>query len=174
MPLFFHYSMLEPEDIDVSEEMQQLNEKMRKAGLKSTPQRNEIARWVFRTHAHFTVDDLIDSFRVKGEKISPATAYRVVQMLLELGFIIEHDFGKDYKFYEHTPGHDHHDHIICNQCGRIVEFHDEELETLKQKISEKNGFNMTSHSLFLNGDCIELEQNKTCRYSKNPPEDAVS
>ena len=146
---------MKPEKIDISKEMQMLHDRMAARGLKSTPQRDELAAWIFKVHEHFTVDDVISSFRQMGKKVSAATVYRLVQMMLELGLLIEHDFGKGHKFYEHTPGHPHHDHIICNNCGKIIEFADESLEQLKLKIAQSYGFIMESHSLHIFGKCSE-------------------
>ena len=144
--------------IDVSDEMKLFKRRMTENGLKSTPQREELAIWIFQMHEHFTVDEIIASFREKGKRVSSATVYRVIQMMLELGMVIEHDFGKGYKHYEHTPGHPHHDHFICNECGKISEFSDMALEELKHKIAEENHFKMTSHSLQIFGYCKECQK----------------
>ena len=130
--------------------------------LKITPQRLKLAEWIFKVHEHFTVDDIIDSLKNEGEKVSTATAYRMIQMMQDLGLLLKHDFGKGQSYYESTPGHPHHDHIICNDCGKIVEFCEEELEKLKTKIAFKNKFNMTFHSLHIYGDCLR----KNCPHKK--------
>lgn len=145
---------------NVTHEMSLLKERMQKSQFKSTPQRDEIAEWVFKTHDHFTVEDLIVDFRNKGKKVSQATAYRVIQMMLQLKLIEEHDFGKDYKFYEHTPGHEHHDHIICIDCGKIIEFSDPTLEALKEKITLQNGFKMREHHLTIYAECTRCTPEK--------------
>lgn len=126
---------------------------MKKKGLKSTSQRDEMARWIFKTHEHFTVEDIVNDFRSKGKKISVATAYRVVQMMVELGLLLEHDFGRGIKHYEHTPGHPHHDHIICNECGKIIEFTEPALEKMKESIAIKHGMQMVNHTLCIFADC---------------------
>ena len=144
---------MKPEAIDISEEMKILNERMVSKGLKSTPQRDELARWIFQVHDHFTAEDVVNSFRQMGKKVSVATVYRVIQMMLELNLLLEHDFGKGYKFYEHTLGHPHHDHLICNKCGKIIEFADEALEKMKDEIAQRYGFTMQSHSLHIFGVC---------------------
>lgn len=141
-------------------DMDLLRRRMAEKGLKTTPQRDELAGWIFQTHEHFTVEDIINAFREKGQKIAQATAYRVVQMMLELGLLLEHDFGKGYKYYEHTPGHEHHDHIICEDCGKILEFSDPELEALKQKITASHGFVMKKHYLNIYASCTRCPAEK--------------
>ena len=150
---------------NVSKEMDTLRTLMKKKGLKSTSQRDELARWIFETHNHFTVEDIIADFRNKGQRVSVATAYRVVQMMLDLGLLLEHDFGRGIKHYEHTPGHPHHDHIICNDCGKIVEFAEPELESMKEKVAIKHGYKMDTHTLCIYAECTkctmeEKEKNK--------------
>lgn len=159
---------MEPRPPNITREMSLLKERMHQHQYKSTPQRDEIADWIFRTHEHFTVEDLIASFREKGKKVSQATAYRVIQMMLDLKLIEEHDFGKDYKFYEHTPGHDHHDHIVCIDCGKIIEFSEPELEALKEKITLKSGFRMRKHHLTIYADCTKCPPEKKILTNKKP------
>ena len=145
---------MQPESIDVSKEMDVLKKLMKKRQFKITPQRLELANWIFRVHDHFTVDDITESFRSQGRKTSTATVYRMIQTMQELGLVIKHDFGRGQFHYEHTHGHKHHDHIICNDCGEIFEFNDSKLEAHKEELALKNHFKMTSHSLHIFGDCL--------------------
>ncbi|MCB1177459.1 MAG: transcriptional repressor, partial [Leptospiraceae bacterium] len=78
--------------------------------------------------------------------------------------LIEHDFGKDYKFYEHIIGHEHHDHIICIDCGRIVEFLEPGIEELQTKAAKEKGFKIKGHNLNIYGNCINKD---TCEHLKN-------
>lgn len=142
---------------DISQEMRILREKMRARGFKWTPQREEIAKWVFLNHDHFTVEDILESLKAQDKKIPPATAYRVVQMLRDLEILLEHDFGEGAKYYEHVPGHPHHDHMVCKQCGAIFEFINEKIEELQLKIAEKIGFEIEDHSLVLFGTCKDCQ-----------------
>lgn len=158
--------MIEPEDIDISTELNQLRSRMADKGLKITNQRFSIAEWIFKVHEHFTVDDILESFKKKGEKVSPATVYRVLQMLLDLGMVTEHHFGKEYKYYEHVTGHKDHDHIICDDCGRIVEFTDDQLNDNRSRVSQSNGFSYKGHNLQIYGNCTELEQTGSCSYKQ--------
>ena len=71
------------------------------------------------------------------------------------------DFGKDYKYYEHILGHEHHDHIICLDCNRIVEFFEPRIEELQEQIASKNGFTIKGHRLNLYANCIK---GKSCEH----------
>ena len=155
--------MMKLQNIHLTQEIQKFIASVHSHNLKLTPQRLEIAQWVFESQNHFSVDDLLDSFRAKGEKISTSTVYRLIQILLDLELVIEHDFGKGKKYYEPTCKQDHHDHIICNLCGHISEFTDTELEELKTSIALKKGFKMTSHALNIYADCVQ----KDCTHKTN-------
>ncbi len=125
--------------------------------FKLTNQRRKIIETVFVSHDHFTADDLYDVLREKGESISKATIYRTLSLLCESGLVESRDFGRGQLYYEHVLGHDHHDHLICNGCGKVVEFKNADLEKLQGKVAKARGFRIESHSLRLFGRC------KACR-----------
>ncbi|WP_244241600.1 Fur family transcriptional regulator [Leptospira jelokensis] len=128
-------------------------EYLKENGLKITNQRLLVAQKIFSSHNHFTAEGLLDELKDNKDRISKATIYRILAIMVEAGLLEEHDFGKDYKYYEHIIGHEHHDHIICMQCGRIVEFIDERIEELQNKAARENGFTITGHSLNIFGNC---------------------
>ena len=142
----------------ISKELRLLKDKMVSKGYRLTNQRIDIARWALETHEHFSVDDLLFSFRKKGIKLSTATAYRVIQMLLDLGFLIEHDFGKGQKFFEHIIGHPKHDHFICDSCGQVLEFSSEKIKQIQKDISEKYNVKISNHSLHFFGLCNNCQK----------------
>jgi len=107
---------------EVEEEMRIFEELLKKEGLKVTAQRLLVAEKIFSLHSHFTAESLSDMFKDKRDEISKATIYRILTIMVDANLLVEHDFGKDYKYYEHILGHEHHDHIICLDCNRIVEF----------------------------------------------------
>lgn len=116
---------------DTKKEMLAFEEYLKEKGLKITNQRLLVAQKIFSSHNHFTAEGLLDELKDNKDRISKATIYRILAIMVEAGLLEEHDFGKDYKYYEHIIGHEHHDHIICMQCGRIVEFIDERIEELQ-------------------------------------------
>ena len=125
--------------------------------FKLTNQRKKIIETVFASHDHFTADALYDVLREKGESISKATIYRTLSLLCESSLVESRDFGRGQLYYEHVLGHDHHDHLICNGCGKVVEFKNPELEKLQTKVAKARGFRIESHSLRIFGIC------KACR-----------
>jgi len=132
---------------------------LKRFGLKMTRERRLILREIFESEGHFEAEDLLMRFRARGEKVSRATIYRTFDLLLKAGLIRKSDFGENHFHYERSFGLEHHDHMICRSCGKVIEFHDEQLEELKQKICDERGFKMDNHSLQIFGFC------KDCRRS---------
>jgi len=148
---------------DTKAEMLAFEQYLKDKGLKITNQRLLVAEKIFSSHNHFTAEGLLDELKDNKDKISKATIYRILSIMVEAGLLEEHDFGKDYKYYEHIIGHEHHDHIICVQCGRIVEFIDDQIEDLQKNAAAKNGFKITGHSLNIYAICQNVD---TCEYNK--------
>lgn len=127
---------------------------LRGRGLKLTTQRARILERAFATHEHFSAETLYGWLRAEaGPKVSRATVYRTLNLLAEGGFIESLDAGGGELFYEHVLGHQHHDHLICVDCGRIEEFQEPRIEELQQEVSRKKGFELVHHSLRLMGYC---------------------
>lgn len=128
---------------------------LRSRSLKMTPQRRRILETAFDTHDHFSADTLYAWLREEGgePRVSRATVYRTLALLQEGGFINRLDAGLGELVYEHVAGHRHHDHLVCMECGRIEEFHDERIERLQAEICERRGFQLADHDLRLMGLC---------------------
>ena len=140
---------------------------LRKNGLKLTNQRMRVARNIFGMNSHFTVDHLTETLKEKEDKISRATIYRIVSVMAEAGLLIEHNFGQSAKFYEHTASDaEHHDHMICVDCGRIEEFCDGDIEDIQLQVANKLGFDLAEHSLNLYGSCRILKESGSCAHQK--------
>ena len=138
---------------EVEKEMEIFEDLLKKDGLKVTAQRLLVAEKIFSLHSHFTAESLSDMFKDKRDEISKATIYRILSIMVKANLLIENDFGKDYKYYEHIIGHEHHDHIICMDCNRIVEFFEPKIEDLQEKIAESNDFTIKGHSLNIYANC---------------------
>lgn len=156
--------MEEVNDSEVSREMQIFMDFLKKKDLKVTNQRILVAEKIFSIHQHFTADSLLDLLKDHRDEISKATIYRILTIMVEAKLLAEHDFGRDFKYYEHIIGHDHHDHIICIDCGRIVEFMVTEIEEMQQKVAAQNGFSIQGHRLNIYGSCMNKD---SCNHYKN-------
>lgn len=130
---------------------------IKEKGLKFTPEREVILDEVFSTHDHFDVEKLYERISSKRERISRATIYRTLPLLLDCGLISEAVRCKDRIYYEHTYGHKHHSHLVCIKCGKIIEFEDDKIEQEKERICKKYGFKPTEYRFGIKGYC------KDCR-----------
>ncbi len=136
---------------------------LRSRSLKLTPQRARVFDRAFETEEHFSAERLYDWLREEGgdgsSAVSRATVYRTLQLLLEGGFVESLDTGRGEVVYEHTLGvSHHHDHMVCIECGRIEEFHDERIEELQQDACTAKGFELVRHTLRLMGYCPECRK----------------
>ena len=110
-------------------------------GLKMTPERERILEEIFVTEGHFEADELAYRLRGKGEKISKATVYRTLPLLVKAGLIKEVIHGEKHLHYEHVhDGEGHHDHLICLKCGKIIEFEEPALRKIEKQICQRNHF----------------------------------
>ena len=155
-----------PSKTDIHKRLNDFSHHLQRKGLKLTSQRVLVARKIFTTDSHFTVDDLADKLKKQRNVISRATIYRIVSVMVDAGLLTEHDFGKSSKFYEHTYTQGHHDHIICLDCGRIEEFCNDKIEELQLKVANRLGFEIAHHSLNLYGSCQKLRKNRSCPHKK--------
>src|SRR5262249_37919617 len=126
-------------------------------GLRKTLQREAIIQAAFSTTDHYTGEELLRMSRKMDRSVSRATVYRTLPLLVECGVLKEMDFGKDYKFYDpNYLEHPHHNHLICVDCNKIVEFEDQHIELLEECISKRLGFSPASKSLRIEASCDEL------------------
>jgi len=119
-------------------------------GLRMTEQRRVIARVLSMAHDHPDVEELYRRASAIDAHISIATVYRTVRLFEEAGILERHDFRDGRSRYEEVPDR-HHDHLIDVETGRVLEFHDEEIERLQSLIAERLGYTLVDHRLELYG-----------------------
>ena len=127
-------------------------------GLRNTPEREEIVREIFADHDHFDVDELYLRLRQKGSKISKASIYRNIPLIMECGLIKEVWHENGHMHYEHIYGHGHHCHLRCIKCGKVIEFVEKGLEDIERRLSEKNDFQVIDHNLDIIGYCSDCKK----------------
>jgi Fur family ferric uptake transcriptional regulator len=121
--------------------------------MRMTDQRRIIAKILTESKDHPDAEEIFNRAKLLDSKISVSTVYRTVRLLEQEGILNRLDFRDGRSRYEEITD-DHHDHLICIKTGKIIEFHDEELETLKEKIAEKLGYKMVDHRLEIFGTPI--------------------
>ena len=134
--------------------MAAFHERLQEAGLKSTRQRDVIAERFFELDQHISAEDLHIEVRRTSPRVGYATVYRTLKLLVEHGFAVEKDFGEGFKRYD--PVHDqdpHHDHMICVECRRVVEFDDAAITARLHQLAEELGFRVRRKQLELYVEC---------------------
>ncbi len=121
-----------------------------KRGMKMTGQRRVIARVLSDADDHPDVEELYKRSSQVDNNISIATVYRTVRLFEEAGLLDRHDFGDGRARYEEASA-EHHDHLIDVKSGKVIEFHDEEIENLQHKIASKLGYKLVGHRMELYG-----------------------
>ena len=109
---------------------QKFEEYISNKGLKLTRERDEIVREILRTKGHFAPDELFVKLKARGSKVSRASIYRTIPLLVESGMIEEVERVDKHAHYERVSTNSHHDHMICIRCGRVIEFYSAGLEQM--------------------------------------------
>jgi Fur family ferric uptake transcriptional regulator len=139
-------------------EIQVFREYIRQRGLRRTPEREEILREIFEIHGHFDVDELHLRLRNQGTKVSKASIYRVLPLLIDCGLVREVDFSDGHWHYEHIYGHAHHCHLRCLRCGEILEFEEPTLNRLEEQLARDYGYRIKGHQLQVQGYCATCQE----------------
>jgi len=134
---------------------------LRERGLKTTSQRDDIARVFFGAEGHLSIEELYRAVKKVNPRVGYATVYRTLKLLKEVGLAAERHFDDGQARFEPVEGEtQHHDHIICERCGKIVEFASRELERLQARIGRFLGFTVGRHRMELYGICAECREGK--------------
>jgi len=142
----------------MTEEQEVFLQHLQKKGLKRTSQRELILDIFLRTEAHLSNEDLYRLVKEEDPTVGQTTVYRTLKLLSEAGLAREVRFGDNRTHYEHNYKHQHHDHMICSECGKIIEFYSAELEALQDAMAAKHKFEVTQHLLRIIGICAECRK----------------
>ncbi len=125
------------------------SQELKKVGLKVTLPRVKILQILEGTdNRHVSAEDVYKALLEAGEDVGLATVYRVLTQFETAGLVERHNFDGGHSVFELDRG-DHHDHMVCIESGKVIEFHNEEIELLQQQIAEEQGYEITGHSLVL-------------------------
>jgi Fur family ferric uptake transcriptional regulator len=136
---------------------------IKEQGLKATAQREDIAQAFFSTNRHISVEELYNEVRRLNPRVGYATVYRTVKLLKECGLAAERHFADGQARFENVEAERHHDHLICERCGRIVEFIQPQIEQLQEAVAQRFGFIATNHKMEIYGICKECREGKSSR-----------
>ena len=137
---------------------QQWSEFQRRRGLKTTAQRELIVDVFLQCSDHVSIEELLGEVRSHSAKVGYATVYRTMKLLTDAGLAATRQFGDGQTRYEVADGEGHHDHLICAQCGLILEFENDEIEKLQEVVADRlGGFKIVRHKLELYGLCPKAQ-----------------
>lgn len=133
---------------------------LRKRGFKITPQRRTIIGTIIGSHEHLTPAAIHERVRQEQPGIGLVTIYRTIEMLAELGLICETHAGGSCRSYLMRRPSEHHHHLICSDCGKVIDFTDCGLGELERRLSEETRFKISGHLLEFLGQCRQCRQEK--------------
>ena len=135
------------------------SKELKEHGLKATVPRLKILELMEQSKIrHFSAEDIYRYLLKSDVELGLATVYRVLTQFESAGIVIRHNFEEGHSVFE-LAGDEHHDHIVCVRCGKVEEFHDNEIEQRQNVIAKKLGFELTDHNLNMYGLCPSCKQN---------------
>ncbi|GAA5483759.1 Fur family transcriptional regulator [Haloferula sargassicola] len=136
---------------------------IRKKGLRRTPQRDAIVRLAFSEDDHFTAEELFERVRKHNINASRATVYRTIALLVEAKLLREIDLGHDTTTYDpNFLDKPSHNHLVCIDCGKVLEFEDSHVDLLNECLTRRMGFRPVSQTIKIEACCEQLRTKGTC------------
>ncbi len=132
---------------------------LQRSGKRTTSQRKVIVEQVFSHHDHFDADELLQHLHewIAARKVSRPTVYRTLAELVEAGLLRSMNLG-GRTVYEHDYGYPSHDHLYCQVCNTLIEFHSPQIERLRDTVAREHDFQVTSHRMFITGVCAACRE----------------
>ncbi len=136
---------------------------LKERNQRQTPERFMVLEEIYRSDGHYDADDIFFNMKNSGTRVSRATVYNTLDLLVECGLVQRQQFGKNQYYYERSYAYQQHDHMICKECGVVVEFCDPRILEIQKLMEKIHDFKVDGHSLHLLGTCNDI---KSCNKRK--------
>lgn len=130
---------------------------LQKRGQRQTPERFTVLEEIYATDDHIDADELYIRLKQSGHRVSRATVYNTLELLIECDLVVRHQFGKNQAKYERAFSYWQHDHLICIDCNELFEFCDPRIQSIQEMIADIYKFDIKHHSLNMYGRCRREE-----------------
>jgi Fur family ferric uptake transcriptional regulator len=142
---------------------ERLREYLRGRNLRMTPERRWVLQGVLSREGHFDAEELLQFLHRRHMPVSRATLYRTLDHLTASGLVKRHRFGQGHALFEHIYGRQHHDHMVCDRCGAVLEFVNDEIERLQDEVCRQHNFISTNHVMQIFGICARCQEQEARR-----------
>lgn len=127
-----------------------------------TDQQRELVGHIFAKHKHFDTEELIDDLKLARRRVSRATVYRTLGKLVDAGLLRKIEIGSR-TVYDHDYGYPQHEHLVCETCGKMIEFQHPAIDAALREVAAEHGFRMDGHTLVVRGTCAECNAARAAR-----------
>jgi Fur family ferric uptake transcriptional regulator len=149
---------------DIQQNVQRIfSDYLEKQGHRKTPERFAIHTEIYTQDGHFDIERLYVRMKRKKYRVSRATLYNTMDLLLDCSLVRKHQFGSTHAQFERAHSFRQHDHVICTGCDKVLEFCDPRIQNIRSTIAEVMGFEVSSHALHIYGlcpDCLKARDKK--------------